>query len=190
MSLSREQQIQVNELRQQYMDIFTKWSKNPTNFEHNISCLQEMRPWLMSYLHMMMPYIEKAQHKMNDRGFFSGLKTAVKVKKAVKISEAIRDELFNKEMVRAHFKKVFAIEPRIIGLNANVNENHEENIRGNHITSRKDEHRETFMIKFSDGTDITLHSLEDPKALADAKEFFENKLQALAAKPMPAMRMN
>lgn len=190
MSLSREQQIQVQELRQQYMDIFTRWSKNPTNFEHNIACLQEMRPWLMSYLNMVMPYMEKSLNKMNGGGFFDGLKTAAKAKKAAKISEEIRDALFNNEIVKSHFQKVFAMEPRIIGLNANINENHQETLSDNQIISRRDEHNETFIINFSDGSNITLHSLDDPKTLADAKRFFEDKLNALAAREVRGIRMN
>lgn len=190
MSLSREQKLQVNQLRQQYMDIFTKWSENPTNFEHNISCLRDMRQWLTPYMQMLMPYLEKAQSKREHGGFFNNLKAAGQVKKAVNVGKKIQDALFNNDEVRKHFKQVFAKEPRIVGLTANMNEKHNESIRGNTVISRQDEYVETFTIKFADGTDITLHSLDDQKSLADAKQFFEEKLKSLEMGQRRAFGMN
>jgi hypothetical protein len=190
MSLSREQKLQVNQLRQQYMDIFTKWSQNPTNFEHNISCLRDMRQWFTPYMQLLMPDMEKAQRKMSHGGFFNNLKAAGEMKRSVKIGKKIQDALFNNDEVREHFKQVFAKEPRIIGLTANMSDKHKESIRGNTVISRQDEQAETFAIKFSDGTNITLHSLDDQNSLADAKQFFEEKLKSLEMGQRRAFGMN
>lgn len=180
MSLSREEAARAVEMRQQYLNIFIKWSKNPASFEHNVACLAEMRQWLIPYMNFFMRYAEEAQGQMHGHGFFAKLGAARKMKKAAKVATAIQNTIFNDAELKQQFRKIFTMEPRITGLNANLNEEHNEKIRGNVVVSREDVSTGTYTISFADDTKIVLHSLTDEKTLADAKVAFEAKMQSLS----------
>tara|TARA_R110000868_G_scaffold120540_1_gene320113 strand:- start:52 stop:612 length:561 start_codon:yes stop_codon:yes gene_type:complete len=186
MSLSREQKTQIEQLRNQYIDIFIKWEKNPTSFEHNISCLSDMKQVVIPYMQMLLPYINKANAQMDHRGLFHKLESMNTMRKCQSIATKIKDGLFNEDVTNL-LKEVFGREPRITGLSANLNDNHHEKFHGNVMVLNETKHTETFEIKFSDNTSLTLHSLNDEQALAEAKEFFEEKMQSLQR---PSPRLN
>lgn len=176
MSLSREQKHEAKKLSEQYLDVFHKWSKNPANFEHNISCLKELRTVVISYMNMIMPYVQNGVSQAGKGGFFNMMKSRHEIEIGLEIANQIKGIMFDEETVRKTMRKYFAKEPRITALSANINISENDNMRGGQI---KHEEKETFTITFKDGTNLTLNSLNDEKSLAEAKRFFEEKLESL-----------
>lgn len=179
MSLTKYQKTQAAILKQQYMDIFTKWSQDPTNFQHTVSCLADLREFLNIYLKMLESVTEKAQATMNRGGLFATFRAGRQMKSGVKDIKKIAQTIYSAD-VKKYLADILAKEPRLTGLAISKKENQDQQIRGGMMLFNKVVHVETFSIQFSDNTQVDFHSLDDEKVLADAKKLFENKLESLA----------
>lgn len=164
--------------RDKYITAFKRRAANPSDFNTNITCLEELAQVAHYWMAVAIPHLEKQMHAEQDsrESHFSFFRDKAKEKalKEMLIIESSRKQM--QEGVEAIMKEQFTIESRIISLNYNENHQTKEDKKG-HVISQND--KEIYTITFSDNSTITLPNLK-PESINQARVKFTEKMNELA----------
>ncbi|ARB93296.1 hypothetical protein [Legionella longbeachae] len=150
----------VNRVRDKFINAFKPRSVNPSDFHANIACLKNLAQACYAMSTVLSPYTEKQRD--TEHGFINVFfkdNTREELLKERGIADAAKRQMM--EGVDPIIRAEMAKEPRIIGLNYY-------------------EIGRFYQITFSDNYKLCLYNLE-PGTLAEAKEIFLEKMEALTA---------
>lgn len=178
--LSNKEVGVMNIARDKYINAFKKRAVNPSDFDANIACLEDLAHACNYWMAVATPHMEKELHaeKKAEESHFSFFKDKAReeaLKEMLIIDSAKKLMLDGVETI---IKEEFAKEPRIISLDYHENHKTTENKKGK-VISRTN--KDVYTITFSDKSTLILQDL-DPESLAQAKIQFNEKMDELAPK--------
>jgi hypothetical protein len=176
---------QLAQIREIYIAATKDRSAAPADFDLNIAYLKQLRTATHLWLNVIQPYMEKKLAKKVDEKKHS-LKFDINFSESKATKEA-KKIIFTPEVVNL-CKLAFEREPRIDTVRCEETRHYDEKENYGNITDVSYKTTIDFLIKFSDGFVLTLHSLEDEKELAQARDVFERKMQELSSEQMLAFR--
>jgi len=184
MTLSAEEKQQISEIRAHYISAILKRSQNPSGFNESIACLREFEILAHQFYKIIKPHAKRLQTKgeqLNRAG--CNPLTLIKLKHDIsdcrsmmkKASRMIFDKIFLEFM-----KSEFAKEPRITSLNFHEDDKTTKTYHRNALFEVNNIHNKNYVIQFSDGRKLTLHTIDDAKVLDQARKEFDNILSELS----------
>jgi hypothetical protein len=181
-TFSEEEQNTLFLVQHYYVQAMLARTHHPSDFDANIASLKGFKTAVHLFLQVLTPHFQKSVDKaLGSHSIIFGLfKLGHEAHSSLGMMKEAQKIIYSKQL-NQFMKSEFAKEPRITALNAK--ENFEETTKttgGLHSTERVETTKYT--ITFSDGSELTLNSLEDEKELADAKRAFDEKMQALSNK--------
>jgi hypothetical protein len=175
--LSKNESELMEMARDKYINGYKKRSSNPSDFNTNIICLEELAQATRCWMTVAVPHIRKqkfAEHKAEKLNFsFFRDKAREEVFEERIIIESLEKKML--EGVETIKKEDLAKEPRIIDLK--YEEDHKIEIIKGKVISKID--NELYTITFSDNYRLTLKDHKS-ESLAQAKVKFNEKMEALS----------
>ncbi|STX29824.1 Uncharacterised protein [Legionella beliardensis] len=186
MKLSAQEKMKLLDIKSRYIAAIKQRSPHSYKFDANVACLREIEALCKEFQSLCIPYyikIEKLGSRLEDAkcNIFVLIKAKHKISQAQGALKEASSILFDKEFSELMTQE-FGDKP-IKGLSFDEKEETKTTYKAGFFQKRDEVHIKNYIIKFSDDTALTWHTLDIEEEMNQAEILFNDKLKQLNTSP-------